>query len=157
MQIIKIEIEFPGGPAIADSAAWNEDTGEMWVSERLKQIVRELEVTEAPPEVTATCRGQTVSLKSMKDGNFILAQGEVIHSSPTVAGQIRHLFRNPTKDQRQQFGRFLHTLSAGSVIGAVGFWHSTTQWTFQNAFAEANLCFAGVILFYIGILCMDGE
>ncbi|MBB3262327.1 hypothetical protein [Paraburkholderia sp. WP4_3_2] len=158
MEIIKIKVEFPGGLTITDSATWREKDGQVYVSDRLKQVLRELDVTEAPPVVTATCRGQTVSMELTSSGDFRLKSGQIVLQPPKGAlAQLRRILRQPSKDQRQQFGRFLHTLSAGSVIGAVGFCHSTTNWTFQNTLAAANLCIGGVLLFYIGILSMDGE
>ncbi|MEM5330773.1 hypothetical protein VSR34_29845 [Paraburkholderia sp. JHI2823] len=42
MEIIEIEIEYAGGLKIFDKATWSKETGEVLVSERLKQIVREV-------------------------------------------------------------------------------------------------------------------
>lgn len=157
MEIITIRIEFPGGLAITDGATWDADSGVVHVSERLKQLCRELDVTEAPPVVSTTCRGRTIEAVAIPGGDFRTRSAQ--HASqPKVRlfGTLVDLFRRPSKDQRQQFGRFLHTLSAASVIGAVGFWHSTTVWTLQGALAEANLCLGAVVPFYIGMLSMDG-
>lgn len=158
MEIIEIKIEFPGGLTITDSASWSEGKGLVFVSGRLKQILRELDVTEALPVVTATCRGQTLSIEPTSVGDFRLKSGQVVLRSPNgFRAQIREIIRRPSKDQRQQFGRFAHTLCAGATIGAFGFWHSTTDWSAQNVLSLSNLCIAAVVLFYIGIISMDGE
>ena len=158
VEIIEIKIEFPGGLTITDNANWNEETGVVHVSERLKQVVRELAVTEAPPVVTVTCHGQTVTVAPSPLGDFRLKAGQVVlQQNEGFLDQIMEVIRRPTKDQRPQFGRYAHTLSAGSTIGAFGFWHSTTDWSWQNVFSLANLCVAAMVLFYIGIISMDGE
>jgi hypothetical protein len=158
MEIIKIKVEFPGGLTITDSATWREREGQVCVSERLKQVLRELDVTEAPPVVTATCRGQTVLMEVTSGGDFRFKSGQIVRQVPKgVLEQFRQIVVQPSKDQRQQFGRFLHTLSAGATIGAIGFWHSTTKWNVANDFSIGSLCIAAVILFYLGIVSMDGE
>jgi hypothetical protein len=158
MEIIKIEVEFPGGLSISDSATWREKDGQVYVSDRLKQVLRELDVTEAPPVVKATCHGQTVSLELTSTGDFRLRSGQIVLQPPKgVMAQFRQIAMQPSKDQRQQFGRFTHTLCAGSTIGAVGFWHSTTNWVLANDFALGSLCITAVVLFYIGMTSMDGE
>lgn len=158
MEIIKIRIEFPGGLTITDHASWSEAKALIYVSERLKQVLRELDVTEALPVVTATCRGQTLSIEPTSAGDFRLKSGQVVLRPPSgFLAQVREIIRRPSRDQRQQFGRFLHTLSASAMIGAIGLWHSTTVWTLANEFSVGSLCIAAVILFYLGIVSMDGE
>lgn len=158
MEIITIKVEFPGGLTITDSATWRERDGQVCISERLKQVLRELDVTEAPPVVTATCRGQTVLMGLTSSGDFRFKSGQIVRQLPKgVMAQFRQIALQPSKDQRQQIGRFLHTLSAGATIGAIGFWHSTTQWNLANDFSVGSLCIAAVLLFYFGIISMDGE
>ncbi|MBB3262290.1 hypothetical protein F4827_006354 [Paraburkholderia bannensis] len=158
MEIINIKVEFPGSLTITDSATWREKDGQVYVSDRLKQVLRELDVTEAPPVVTATCRGQTVSMELTSSGDFRLRSGQIVRQHQKgIMAQFRQIAMQPSKDQRQQSGRFLHTLSAGATIGAVGFWHSTSQWNLANDLAIGSLCVAAVVLFYLGIIFMDGE
>ncbi|MFT0173400.1 hypothetical protein ACLKMY_31135 [Paraburkholderia mimosarum] len=158
MQIIEIEIEYAGGLTIVDQATWNQETGDVLVSERLKQIVRELDTTEARPSIKATFHGQKIDIEPTSRGDFRLPAGQAVR--PPAKGfvaRLRQFIRQPTKDQRQQAGRYLHTLSAGATIGATGFWHSTTTWGWQNVLAELNLCVAAVVLFYAGIVSMNGD
>jgi len=158
MQIIEIEIRYAGGFRITDKATWNPDASAFHVSERLKQVIREMDVTEAPPIVSATVRGQTLSVEQAPDGDFRLKAGQVVPQPPEgFLAQLGEVIRRPTRDQRHQFARYAHTLSAGATIGAFGFWHSTTNWSPQNILSLANLCLASVVLFYIGIISMEGE
>ncbi|OBR54011.1 hypothetical protein [Paraburkholderia tropica] len=158
MEIITIKVDYPGGLTLTDGATWIEGAGQILVSERLKQLLRELDVSEARPVVTATCRGQKVALTASADWDFRLSPGEIV--LPVAEGfldQLKQVLRRPSREQRQQFGRFCHTLSAGATIGAVGFWHSTNLWDWQNFLSVWNLCLIAVVLFYIGIISMDGE
>jgi hypothetical protein len=158
MLVIEIEIEYAGGIIVVDKATWNEETGDLHVSERLKQIVRTLDSTEARPSITATCYGQAIDIEPASDGDFRIAPGQVVTRPPKgVIALFRQTVRQPSKEQRQQVGRYLHTLSAASAIGAIGFWHSTNNWNWQNALSEANLWIAAVIIFCMGIICMNGD
>jgi hypothetical protein len=67
------------------------------------------------------------------------------------------IFRSPTRDQRQQLGRFCHSVSVAALAGAVGLWHSTTNWTFSNVFNEAVLTVVFLLAFYEGMVSMNGE
>lgn len=158
MEIIEIDIEFPGDLSITDKATWNTETGEIHTSERLKQILRDLRVTEALPLITATCHGQTAPVEATANGDFRLASGAVmLPPSKGLLARFRQVIRRPTKDQRHEMGRYLHTLSAASIIGAIGFWHTTKNWDWQNILSETNLWIAGVLVFYMGIICINGD
>jgi hypothetical protein len=45
-------------------------------------------------------------------------------------------FITPAKDQRQQVGRFCHTLAAAAFLEAVGVWHSTRVRTLARRQAQ---------------------
>ncbi|WP_155887954.1 hypothetical protein [Cupriavidus sp. WS] len=64
---------------------------------------------------------------------------------------------NPSKDQRLQYGRFLHTLSAASLVGAITYTSGHAAWA-SGEIANATLLFAGaVVLFCIGAVLSQGE
>jgi hypothetical protein len=63
-----------------------------------------------------------------------------------------HTIATPTKDQRQQNGRFLHTLSASSIGGAVGYVHSRSSWDLPTVIGAISLAAVGLVLWY-----MEGE
>jgi hypothetical protein len=91
--------------------------------------------------------------------NFMVLKG-TLESLPQPAAwwlRILQAFVPQTRDQRQQFGRLMHTLSAAALIGAIGFWHSTSAWTGGNILSEANLVLAFVITYYEGMVSMKGE
>jgi hypothetical protein len=158
MQIISIEVVFASGLKISDNATID-DSQQLHVSDRLVQLLLELDRTEAPPVITVTMDGQSVSV-FQRAGQFVLS-GEIPEVLPeatqSMCARFLAPFLVPTKDQRQQFGRFLHTLSAASLAGAVGFWHSTTTWTASTVLNELGLAIAFVVTFYRGMVSMKGE
>ncbi|HEX7934164.1 MAG TPA: hypothetical protein VF573_13975 [Paraburkholderia sp.] len=157
MEIIDIRVEYASGMTIADRAAFLPDLGEVCLSERLAALVREFAMTEAPPKVSATIRGRSVVLDQGVDGRFTMPKG-ASELLPVPVWWLRVLQASipKTKDQWQQFGRFMHTLSAASLIGAIGFWHSTSSWTASNILSEVNLLLAFVITYYEGMVSMKG-
>ncbi|MGY6123684.1 hypothetical protein ACW9YQ_34185 (plasmid) [Paraburkholderia strydomiana] len=157
MEIIDILVEYASGMTIADRAALLPDSGEVCLSERLAVLLREFSMTEAPPRVSATIRGRTVTLDPAVDGSFIVPKG-ALEPAPVPVWWLRVLqaLTPKNKDQWQQFGRFMHTLSAASLIGAIGFWHSTSSWTASNILSEVNLLLAFVITYYEGMVSMKG-
>ncbi|CAG4913756.1 hypothetical protein [Paraburkholderia gardini] len=158
MEVIDIFVEFASGITITDRAMFVPDLREVCVSERLAAVIREFAMTEAPPRITATIAGHTIALDQGASGNFFAPEGSE-HPAGKSAWWLRLLqaLVPQTKDQRQQFGRLMHTLSAASLIGAIGFWHSTSVWTAGNILSEVNLVLAFVITYYEGMVSMKGE
>jgi hypothetical protein len=158
MEIIDIFVEYASGITITDRATFVPHLGEVCVSGRLAALVREFGLTEAPPKVSATIRGHTVTLDQGVGGNFSVPEG-AMEPLPEPAWWLRILqaFVPQSTEQRQQFGRLTHTLSAASLIGAIGFWHSTSSWTTSNILSEVNLVLAFVITYYEGMVSMKGE
>ena len=114
-------------------------------------------MSEAPPAVSAMIDGASVQLDVRVDGNFsVIANTNEPNRIRTglIATHFGHAW---TKDQRQQFGRYVHTLSAASIVGAVGYWHSTQLWTVSAVFNVAMLCVWFVLLFYADMDSMNGE
>jgi hypothetical protein len=158
MEIIEIRLEYASGMTVTDRATFVPDLAEICTSERLASLVREFSVTEAPAKVSATIRGQLIELDQRVGGNFSVPKG-ALESPPEPGRWLRGLqaFVPQTKDQRQQFGRLMHTLAAASLIGAIGFWHSTSSWTASNILSEVNLVLAFLITYYEGMVSMKGE
>jgi len=157
MEIINIVVEYPSGMVITDRATFIRDLGSVAPSERLASILRELAVSEAPPSVTAIIDAVCVRLDARVDGSFAVTRAKARLDTPR-AGLFRlDLGHSWSKDQRQQFGRFAHTLSAASVAGAVGYWHSADVWTLSVVWNVAALVLISVVLFLVGIDSMNGE
>lgn len=62
-----------------------------------------------------------------------------------------------SKDQRQQFGRFCHTLTVSSIVGLVGYVHAISEFSIWTATNVAALVVIGVITYIVGMDSMNGE
>jgi len=155
MKIISVEIEFATGMQITDGASFDPESMAVYLSERLRQVLRWSDTTEAPPRITACIDDARLPVAS--PGEQFIVREIVSESQPHSYLPFLRLGHTWSKEQRHQFGRFSHTLSAASIVGAVGYWHSTATWTIAAALNEAALVFLFVILFLRGMDSMNGE
>jgi hypothetical protein len=158
MEIVSVFVEYPSGLLLSDRATYQQETGQVCVSERLAAILREFLPTEARPAVSVVIDGRTRSLQQVSDREFAVLDGALETSvADSFWSRLVSIFRSPTRDQRQQLGRFCHSVSVAALAGAVGLWHSTTNWTFSNVFNEAVLTVVFLLAFYEGMVSMNGE
>ncbi|MGF6851126.1 hypothetical protein [Paraburkholderia sp. CI3] len=157
MEIVEISIEFPSSMVITDRATFVHALGHVHPSERLLGLLHWLGETEAPPKVTASIDGAVVTADQRLDRSYSVVV-EVSDGDIESRGWVRRLFGHDwTKDQRQQFGRFCHSLTVVSVVGAVGIFHSTTTWTASELLNEAVLVLIVVVTFLQGMNSMNGD
>ncbi|MGP8438062.1 hypothetical protein ACT2FY_00010 [Paraburkholderia fungorum] len=154
MEIVEITVEYPSGMVVTDQATFSRELGQVFPSERLASLLRELGATEAPPVVSALIDGLDSPLDHRVDGSFSV--------SVPVANVDRKRSFIPlgqawSKDQRQQFGRFCHALTVASLVSFVGYWHSTSNWTWGAILNEAALAAIIVLTFTEGMDSMNGE
>ncbi len=157
MEIVEIFVEYPSGMTITDRASYSCDAGQVYPSERLQAVLREFSITEAPPAVSAAINGVNVQLDSRIDGSFSVGETMQSRNPESALARLVRLFTEPTKEQRQQFGRFCHTIAAAAFLGAVGVWHSTEIWTAESVKLEASLILGFVITFVRGMHSFRGE
>ncbi|WP_454875580.1 hypothetical protein [Paraburkholderia xenovorans] len=157
MEIVEIVVEYPSGMTISDRASYLRDAGQVYPSERLQAVIREFSISEAPPAVSVVIDGATVQLDSKIDGTFAVGNPVVGEQEDSLISLLLQPLLNPTKDQRQQFGRFCHTLAAAAFLGAVGVWHSTQVWTLSEVKLEASLVAGFVLTFIQGMISIKGE
>lgn len=157
MEIVEIFVEYPSGMTITDRASYSCDAGQVYPSERLQAVLREFSITEAPPAVSAVINGVNVQLDSRIDGSFSVGDSISVGKGDSLVDLVLQPFLNPTKDQRQQLGRFCHTLAAAAFLGAVGVWHSTQVWTLADVKLVASLVMSFVLTFVQGMISIKGE
>jgi len=157
MEIVELFVEYPSGMTITDRASYLRDADQVYPSERLEAILRDIGITEAPPAVSAVIDGVNVRLDSRIDGCFSVGETVALSSPESWFARRLLFFYAPTKDQRQQFGRFCHTIAAAAFLGAVGVWHSTQFWTVESVKLEASLIVGFVITFVRGMHSFRGE
>ncbi|WP_434667780.1 hypothetical protein P5W99_36125 [Paraburkholderia sp. A3BS-1L] len=151
MEIVTVVVQYAGGLKMSEGASFDPESGIVHTSERLQQLIRECDVTESPPRLTLLAGNSSFTL--IREGAQF-KRGDATARTPIPFSRFGHAWN---KEQRQQFGRFVHTLSAASIVGAVGYWHSTTDWTLAAVLSEAVLVFAFVVLFLRGMDSMNGE
>lgn len=157
MQIVEIRVEYPSGITIVDRATYIQQLDNVVPSGRLASILREFAISEAPPAVTVEIDGASLRLDARVDGTFSVSRESAQPKKPAAGFRRFNPGHSWSKDQRQQFGRFAHTLSAASAVGAIGYGHSTTLWTLAAAFNVSVLVVLFVLLFFIGMDSMNGE
>ncbi|CAG9208047.1 conserved hypothetical protein [Paraburkholderia tropica] len=155
MEIVSIVVEYAGGLKISEGASFDPATDVVYLSDRLQQLLRDCDTTESPPRILVVASGVKYHLLQQPDG---YRRGEVVGTEALQSvlpfGNFGHAWN---RDQRHQFGRFAHTLSAASIAGAIGYWHATTVWTYTAAANVVMLVFLFVILFLRGMDSMNGE
>jgi hypothetical protein len=158
MQIVDVLVEFTSGVTISDRGTFLVGSARVQVSAQMADVLRLLSDAGLPPKVTARINGEVMPLEPDGIGMFRIAKTGVGGDRPIRFWWVlATLVKFPTRDQRQQFGRFMHTLSAAALIGAIGLWHSTSNWTATSIQNEINLFLAFVVTFYAGMVSMNGE
>lgn len=71
--------------------------------------------------------------------------------------EARMAIEAPTKDQRLQYGRYLHTLSAAASVAAGGYIASKPGWSWASVANSASLIATAVVLFGVGAVLSKGE
>lgn len=155
MEIVSVVVEYAGGLEISEGASFDPESETVYLSERLQQLLRECDTTETPPRLTMIVGGACHRLLS-HGAQYKRGEAIVSANRPTLI-PFSTFGRAWNREQRQQFGRFAHTLSAASIVGAIGYWHSTANWTLTAALNVAVLVFLFVILFLRGMDSMNGE
>ncbi len=68
--------------------------------------------------------------------------------------ELNRAFRSPTLKQKEAYGRFCHTLSAASLIGAATLFFTESQASY--VFRESIMILTGVLLFAVGAVFCQG-
>ncbi|CAD6556548.1 hypothetical protein LMG28727_06135 [Paraburkholderia kirstenboschensis] len=97
-----------------------------------------------------------MQLDSRIDGTFSVGD-EIATGRDSAVKVLLQPFLDPSNDQRQQFGRFCHTLAAAAFLGAVGVWHSTKAWTAADIKLEVSLVASFMLTFVQGMISIKGE
>jgi hypothetical protein len=156
VRAVNVTVKFPSGMTVTEAASYAVTQQCVFVSARLTAILREFNATEAPPMISAVIDGEFCLLEHRANDTLGVMAVDT-NDRFRLRRQLVQVVRRPSRDQRQQFGRFLHTLSTAAFIGAIGLWHATTEWTWANVLNEADLVLAFVLSFVIGMISMDGE
>ncbi|SAK89398.1 hypothetical protein AWB82_06264 [Caballeronia glebae] len=154
MKLAKVKIEYSSGTTIVDRVTLDPATGEVHLAPRVLRLLSKMEESECSPSFSLQYKGDVLPVKMVDDGRYRV-------SIPPEPGpglqQVLHAVATPTKDQRHQNGRCLHTLSAASIGGAVGYAHSASAWDSLTIASTSALAALGVVLRYAGHYVMKGD
>ena len=153
MKLAKVKIEYSSGTTIMDRVTLDPTTGQVHLAPRVHGLLCKMEESECSPSFTLEYMGYILPVTNV-GGRYAVT----IPAGPRAGWrQIVHAIKTPTKDQRQQNGRLLHTLSAASIVGAVGYAHSAASWDLLTAVNTIALAALGLVIWYCGYFNMKGE
>jgi hypothetical protein len=153
MKLAKVKIEYSSGTIIVDRVTLDPTTGQVHLAPRVLGLLSKMEESECSPSFSLEYKGFVLPVAAMK-GEY---QVSIPADSGSGFGKVLHAIAVPSREQRQQNGRYLHTLSAASVGGAAASWHSALGQGWEAFALPAFLAVAGVLLWYAGIWSMEGE
>ncbi|CAD6559333.1 hypothetical protein ACFQ3P_32950 [Paraburkholderia sabiae] len=154
MKLAKVKVEYTGVTTITERVTLDPETGKVTLPPRLHAMLRTMDESECSPAFGLFFDGFVLPVQVAGDGSYTVD----LPSEPQPG--FRRVFNAitfPTKDQRQQNARYLHTLSAASLGGFVGFVHAATTPDLPTIAGAASLFVVGVVLWYVGFLAMKGD
>ena len=154
MKLATVKVEYTCGLTLTDRVTLNVSTGELHLPPRLTEVMAAVGKSECPPAISLEYLGYVLPVEVGPDGSYDVS---LPPAPPAGFRRALHSISYPTKDQRQQNGRLLHTLAAASMVGAVGYAHAAAQWDWATVFNTATLAGIGVILWYQGFSAMKGD
>ncbi len=154
MKLAKVKVEYTGGTTITERVTLDPATGQVHLPPRLWALMEKMDETECSPAFGLEYMGFVLPVSVLADGKYTVS----IPTQPQAGiRQVLNAIAYPAKDQRQQNGRYLHTLSAASIGGAVGYVHAASTVDVQTVVGAASLAGLGVLLWYVGFRAMKGE
>jgi hypothetical protein len=154
MKLAKVKVEYTGGTTITERVTLDPETGKVTLPPRLVALLETMKVSECSPAFGLDFEGFTLPVAVSPDGTYWVT---VPQEEKRGVERIFNAIAYPSKDQRQQNARYLHTLSAASIVGFVGFVHAASTADMATVAEAVSLVVVGVTLWYVGFLAMKGE
>jgi hypothetical protein len=154
VKLATVKVEYTCGQTLTDRVTLDAKTGEILLPPRLIGVMAKMADSECLPAFSLQYGGYVLPVEAGAKSSYKV-QLPVI--APFGFRRLLHPIAQPTKDQRQQNGRFLQTLSAAAIVGAIGYVHAAGQWDLSTLLNTASLSVLGVILWYAGLLAMKGD
>lgn len=154
MKLAKVKVEYTCGLTLIDRVTIDLESGDVYLPPRLTGLLDLMQKIECCPAFSLEHRGAVVPVQARSDGTFTADLSA--RPAPGMRGLLREL-AYPTKEQRHQQGRYIHTLSAASAGGAAAAFHAAVAQGWQGLFLPIALLVWAVILWYAGLMCFDGE
>ncbi|MFM0144957.1 hypothetical protein [Paraburkholderia sp. RL18-085-BIA-A] len=154
MKLAKVKVEYTGGTTITERVTLDPETGKVTLPPRLQALLKTMDESECSPAFGLYFDGFVLPVRVLADGSY----GVDLPTQPQAGfRRVMNSITYPSKDQRQQNARYLHTLSAASLAGFVGFVHAASTPDLPTIAEAVSLVVVGVILWYVGFLAMKGD
>ena len=154
-KLIKVILRSTSGDETSGRAAILADSDVVVLPSRLVQQIESSKAAGEAYVLAASEDGYEIPLVHVEAATFRLnRQGRARKSLWSV---VRSALLAPTRDQRQQYGRFAHTLSAAALIGAASYFSGSRTWTLGAVFDVATLIAVTVVLFVVGAVLSKGD
>lgn len=159
MQIVAIIVKDASGMTISDRGTFTAQDSRVQVSPGLARVMQMFAHARVPPTVCAYVDGHLMRLMHLEGDMFLVAGAEPADSRGHRAfwRDFVRLVQSPGREQRRQFGRYMHTLAAASIVGAVAYCYASPYGSAVNLVNEANLLLAALVSLYAGLVAMNGE
>jgi hypothetical protein len=154
MKLANAKIQYPCGMIITDRVSLDVQTGEVLVPPRLRDIMGEMEKSETSSTFSVEYRGRVLAVAVDATGKLRVKFPDV--NTATRRSDLRSL-AFPSKDQRQQNGRFLHMLSAASFVGAALSALCTSNWNAHAIAQTGSLLVSALLLGAVGFYCIKED
>jgi hypothetical protein len=154
MKLAKVKVEYTGGTTITERVTLDPATGKVTLPPRLLALLETMDQVECSPAFGLDYEGFTLPVSAASDGTYSVA---IPQESYRGLERVLNAIAYPSKDQRQQNARYLHTLSAASVGGLVGYVHAASRLDYSTIAGAAILAALAVLLWYAGFTGMKGD
>jgi hypothetical protein len=154
MKLAKVKVEYTGGTTITERVTLDPETGKVTLAPRLQALLKTMDESECSPAFGLYFDGFVLPVRVLADGSY----GVDLPTEPQAGfRRVMNSITYPSKDQRQQNARYLHTLSAASIGGLVGYVHAASTMDVSTVTGTAILAALGVLLWYAGFVGMKGD
>jgi len=153
--LIKVTFSATSGEEVSGKAKIDRSKGIATLPTRISASIDRAKAAGEGFEVVAHDNGYKYPLVHVVGGQYRLDAGS--RQREGFWNLAWRAITAPHKDQRQQYGRFMHTLSAAAMIGFVGYVKSIPVWSLYAAWEAFCLILCGVVLFVVGAVLAKGD
>ncbi|MBB1634982.1 MULTISPECIES: hypothetical protein [Cupriavidus] len=154
-KLAKVILKTTSGDEFTCSVHHNVGAGRVELPARLADLIDDAEANGEKYVLVLLDNGFQYPLAIGEDGGYSV---DLLAAAKRGFWQeVRLALFLPSKDQRMQYGRFVHTLSASAVIGMAGYLAGKPGWSWGAALNVIGFSVTGVVLFAVGAVLSKGE
>ena len=154
-KLAKVILKTTSGDELTCSVHHDVETGKLDLPDRLADLIDDVQVSGERYVLQFLDGGFQYPIVWTADGGYQVDRDLGVRRGFWEEAKAAVL--GPTKEQRMQYGRFVHTLAASAVIGMVGYLAGKPGWSWASVLNVASLFITGVVLFAVGAVLSKGE